>query len=98
MSFESADSPIVDPVPSYARDGEPVRRRRPLVPPLPAWIVFAAALLAAILIANIGLLDGAHSNVLALIFTFVAFMSMAICLTSALERWPIGNMTFSSCE
>jgi outer membrane protein assembly factor BamB len=79
LSSEPADASFVDPVPSYANDGEPPRaRRRRRVPPLPAWIVFAAALLAAILVANIGLLDGAHSTVLALIFTFVALMSIAV--------------------
>jgi outer membrane protein assembly factor BamB len=78
MSTEPADSSTVDPVPVPAKDLEPARRRRPLVPPLPAWIVFGAAILAAVVIANIGLIDGAQSNVLALIFTFVAFLSMAI--------------------
>jgi hypothetical protein len=70
-----ADELVATPA-EYAEQESPTRR--PLVPPLPVWLVVAAALLASAAIFFFSDLDKAQANILVLIFMFTGAMTIAV--------------------
>lgn len=63
----------------YADSDPPVRR--PPVPPLPVWLVVAAAIFACVMIKYVSGMDGAKANIFVLILAFVALMTLGVWFT-----------------
>ncbi len=70
-----ADELVTTPA-EYAKQEPPARR--PLVPPLPVWLVVTAALIASAAIMFLSSLDKAQANILVLIFMFIVAMTLAV--------------------